>query len=99
LKWNVDMVKVVEFGFEVEVVFEVLGLPEVPRSDEDFALGFEMFFNLVENKELFFLGRKVMKNGNTKNVVELGKLVPNVIITGNISLDKLVTGVSFFGGC
>ena len=38
------------------MVLEVLRLPEIPGSDENFSVGFEVFLDLLEDKELIRFG-------------------------------------------
>lgn len=58
-------------------MFEIFWLPEVPGCDKYFAFGFEMVLDLFENKKLVFLGRKVVKNSNAKDIVVLRQLFPS----------------------
>ena len=54
LEGDIDKMRILELGFEVKMVFEILSLPKVPDSNKDFAIGFEVAFNLIKNKELVF---------------------------------------------
>jgi hypothetical protein len=72
LERDVNKMRVLKLGFEVKMIPEILGLPEIPDGDEDTAMGFEVALDLIENKKLIFLGRQVMENSNTGNIVILG---------------------------
>ena len=47
LKRDVYMMEVLEFGSDIKMIFVILGLPQIPGSDEAFASRLEMFFDLV----------------------------------------------------
>lgn len=87
--------RILQFGFDVQMVLEVLWLPEIPGGDEDFAFGFEVFLNLVKNKKLIIKSGKVMENGDAKDVVVSGKMLPDLLF-GNVGFTEFVVWMRFF---
>ena len=96
LEGDVDEMGVLKFGFEIKVIFEVFWLPEVPNSDENFAFGFEVFLDLLENKKLIFLSGQVVDDGDTEDVIVLGKVLPDLFFS-DIGFNEFLIRVRFFG--
>ena len=96
LEGDVDEMGVLKFGFEIKVIFEVFWLPEVPNSDENFAFGFEVFLDLLENKKLIFLSGQVVDDGDTEDVIVLGKVLPDLFFS-DIGFNEFLIRVRLFG--
>lgn len=96
MEGDVDKVGILKLGFEVKMVLEVLWLPEIPGSNENFASGFEVAFDLIKNKKLIFEGGQMMKDGNTKDVVVLWEMFPDFFL-GNVGFDELFLGIGPLG--
>lgn len=96
LERDKNKMMVLNFGFDIQVVFKKLGLPKIPSGNEAAATWLEMFFDLFEDKKLFFASSEMVDNGNTEDVVEERKIFPAVRF-GDISLQEMGSGVVFKG--